>query len=219
MPVLVALAAAALASAHAWFIVPRLPEPVDHSPDDPAKPAYRELVTPRNLAWLMVLSLVCGQVAWLVPPAQWPLWIVYTGAVGTLVGIDALTTYLPRRLHYLCLAELALALALVGTLAGWDAVARAVGGGLAAGALFWLVWRFSRSFGFGDVRLVTLVGAIAATTSWTMWLQALLLGTIVGALWGIIAAVRAKSRDAVFPYGPALWLGPYLAVMVNALTG
>lgn len=175
-----------------------------------------------HLVWLAVGCFVVSHVLWLLPWPQWPLWFVYTGAVGTLVGIDALTTYLPKRLHYLCLAELTLATIGVGLLAGWHVAGRTICGGLVAGALFYIVWRFSSGFGFGDVRLAMLVGGVAAASGWGMLAQALVLGTIFGALWGIITALLTRRRgepSGPFPYGPALWLGPFAAVALNTLIG
>lgn len=224
MSILVAGASALFALGHALWVVPRLPEPREEPlPGDPPKPLYRDLVTPQRVSVLVVGCFLFGLVvARLTPPAQWGLWIVYTGTVGTLVAIDALTTYLPRRLHYLAMAEMMLALILCGALAGWIALIWSAFGAAALGAVFWLIWRLGAGLGFGDVRLVVLVGLIAGTSGPEMVLRAALFGAVIGAVWAIIVAAvaRLSRRQAgIFPYGPSLWLGPYSAVIVTALTG
>ena len=80
--------------------------------------------------------------------------------------------------------------------------------------LFHLVWRFSSTFGYGDVRLVAIVGAVGALRGLDGWLVALLCGTLLGAMWGMGHALarRGTDRPAHFAYGPALWLGPIAAV-------
>ena len=65
------------------------------------------------------------------------------------------------------------------------------------------------------MRLGLLVGVVGATWGWTGWLWALLSGTLIGAVWAIIHALRGRACEP-FPYGPALWLGP---LAVAALSG
>ncbi|MDO4783721.1 MAG: leader peptidase (prepilin peptidase)/N-methyltransferase [Propionibacteriaceae bacterium] len=223
MQALVAAAGALLALAHAVLVVPRLPEPTAPPlPGDPPKPPYRDLVTPGRVWVLVAGCFVCGLACWLVPSGQWPLWAVYVGGFGPLVAIDALTTYLPRRLHYLALAELGIALACFGTLTSWADAGRALSGGLLLGGLFWLVWRAGSGIGFGDVRLAVPIGIVASATSLTMLLRAALFGALIGAAWGIAVSLLRRRRadlSPVFPYGPALWLGPFVAVLVSAWTG
>ena len=94
---------------------------------------------------------------------------------------------------------------------------REVAGGAVAFVLFHLVWRFSSAFGYGDVRLAAIVGAVGALRGIDGWLLALLCGTTLGALWGVVHALmrRGTDRPAHFAYGPALWLGPIAAVAVS----
>lgn len=223
MQALAAGAGALLALAHAVLVVPRLPEPsAPPLPGDPPKPPYRDLVTPGRVSVLVAGCFVCGLVCWSLPSEQWALWVVYAGGFGPLVGIDALTTYLPRRLHYLALAELGIALAVFGALSSWGNAARALFGGVVLCSVFWAVWRMGSGLGFGDVRLSFAVGIVASASSLTMLLQAALFGSLIGAGWGIVASLVRRSRGhppGVFPYGPALWLGPFAAVCLTAWTG
>ena len=86
----------------------------------------------------------------------------------------------------------------------------ALAGACATSGVFWLVWRFSGSFGFGDVRLGLLVGAAAGSMGLQAWTTALLAGTLIGAGWAIVHALRGRASEP-FPYGPSLWLGPVVA--------
>lgn len=221
MPVLAAFAAALLAVVHAVLIVCRLPEPTDHPPDDPPKTPYRDLVTARNVLGVFVGCLVLGQILWVVPVTQWPAWVAYIGAGGVLVAVDLATTYLPRRLHYIVLAEVVIGVAWWGSQVGWAQLGRPVVAAGVAYAIFWLVWRFAGGIGFGDVRLMVVVGLVAALSGWNAFTTALLAGTIIGALWGIAHQLtrRRSGRPAFFPYGPALWLGPFVAALLSAWTG
>ena len=42
------------------------------------------------------------------------------------------------------------------------------------------------------------------------WTTALLAGTLIGAGWAIVHALRGRASEP-FPYGPSLWLGPVVA--------
>lgn len=204
------------------LVVPRLPAPVLMHDDDPL-PDYPALATPGSAALLFAAAFGVAQVLWLVPPSAWPLWVPYLALGAPLVFVDLRTTYLPLRLHRLALGAMLLGL-LPLALGRPGLVLAACLGAVASGALFWLVWRFSRSFGFGDVRLAVLVGAVSATGapgspagSVSLWLSSLLLGTFLGAVAGVAWAVirRRRGGPGYFAYGPWLWLGPVAAVTLS----
>lgn len=71
-------------------------------------------------------------------------------------------------------------------------------------------------FGFGDVRYAPLVGAATATVSWTLLAWALVLGSLVGAVLGLVRL--ARRRRGAFAYAPAILAGSYLAVALAWLT-
>ena len=189
------------------LVVPRLPR-IAHDPTEPP-PDYASLARPRDATVLGLVVLACACALWRVPAEQLPLWFGYLGAGGALVWADFRTTWLPKRLHWIATAQVAVGLAMTALLAPGSAAAGVIGA-LAAFGLFWLVWRFSRNFGFGDVRLGLLVGAAAGSMGLQAWTTALLAGTLVGAGWAIVHALRGRAADP-FPYGPALWLGPIAA--------
>ena len=79
-----------------------------------------------------------------------------------------------------------------------------------SGLLYFGIWLVARGgFGFGDVRFAPLVGAATAAHSWSLLIWAMLLGSILGALYGVVRL--ARRRAGPFPYAPAMLAGAYLA--------
>lgn len=197
-----------------WVLLPRvlraLPEPVDGA----GKPPYAALATRPFVTTVAALTAASTLVAALrLPGALLAPWLVLA-VVGTTAGaIDARTTWLPRQVTWVGWAALGLALPLVGVLAGWRTAGRALAGALAAGALFWFLWRITGAgIGFGDVRLMPLLGGAAATIGWTNWLAMLIMGTVAGAVWGVW--LRIRGRSGVFAYAPPLLVGGFLTVLL-----
>jgi len=209
-----------LALIHGAGLVPRLPEPPDGA--DLGKIPYAGLTTRRRLAGLIAMTLAAQAATFFAAPAQHPMWLVYGSAVAALVWVDACTTWLPSRLSWLVSAELAIAA--VVTLrcdgGGPELMVRLLAGAAVSWLLWWAAYRLSRGgFGFGDVRLAPLTGAMAATMGASGWLAALLTSTVLGALWGLLTARRhpAPGTSRGFAYGPWLWVGPYVALVWTAV--
>ncbi|MDO5735187.1 MAG: A24 family peptidase [Propionibacteriaceae bacterium] len=211
---LVALACAGSAALHLAVVVPRLPEP--EVGEDGSAPSYASLAPVGHVALLALIVLALSSVLLWVPVEHLAVWFGYLGAGGALVWVDLRTTWLPRTLTLACGAQMALGLIWVAA-ADWPTALGAVAGGAVAFLLFHLVWRFSSAFGYGDVRLAALVGAMGGLRGLEGWLLALVCGTLLGAVWAIIHALRRRgtNRPAYFAYGPALWLGPIAAVTLS----
>lgn len=213
---LFALTCAVSAAAHLLVVVPRLPAPVGEP--DGELPDYPGLATPRAA---LLVGLVAGLGALLVarsaPTSHLAVWFGYLGAGAALVWVDRLTTFLPRVLTLVAAAQMAAGVAVLAVLHPSSALGAAAGA-VAAFGLFYLLWRFSRSLGFGDVRLAALVGAVGGLLGISGWITALALGTLVGAVWGIAHTLlrRRSGAPAHFAYGPALWLGPLAAAALNS---
>ncbi|MFZ0530818.1 MAG: prepilin peptidase [Propionicimonas sp.] len=209
--ILLAVALAALTAGLAGPLLRWCPTPAD------ADAAFSSLLSPR-LRWaLFATATGAGLVVfWLVAPAYWPAWAPLVSLGSLLALIDLRTTFLPLRLTYL-----GTALALAGSgatawwLGSWLPVLTAAAGGAMAAGFFWVLWRVSRGqLGFGDVRLAGFIGVTCGASGLAGVWQALLLGTIAGALWGLVVRWR-RGADGAFPYGPALLLGPLLALLLN----
>jgi leader peptidase (prepilin peptidase)/N-methyltransferase len=189
------------------LVLPRLPEPADGD----GKPLYRDLATPAFVLGCTALAGLAAAIAWLTGPQQiQPLWWVLSVLGVLLAVIDARTTWLPLRLTHAAWLAMAVAAVAVWALAGGSTALRTAGGAALAGLLFFLVWFISGGgIGFGDVRFAPLVGAAAASHSWSVLIWALLLGSLAGACHGLVRL--ALRRTGAFPYAPTMLVGAYLA--------
>lgn len=197
------------------WVVPRLPR-IWAEPDEPP-PDYASLARPRDAVLLALVVLALSACLLRVPAGLFPLWFGHLGAGAALVLVDLRTTWLPRRLHWIAAAQVAAGAVVTELLVPGTLPVVAVGAAAGFAAL-WVVWRVTGNFGFGDVRLGLLVGAVGATWGWSGWLWSLLAGTVIGAGWAVVHALRGRAAEP-FPYGPALWLGPLVVAAVHALTG
>ena len=89
------------------------------------------------------------------------------------------------------------------------------------GGAYGLVYLFSvltnrGFFGFADVRLGVLTGMVAGWRSIPTATSALVLGSLIGALWGVVNLVRHRREP--YAYGPGIVLGPYVALVIAVLT-
>lgn len=220
------LVALGLTATQLWVIVHH-PEPGLDEPGAADKPPYACLVRPATVLGALVLAVLgAGAISLWLPIYLQPGWLVWCSAALVLVGVDALTTWLPIRAAVLAEALLAAGVLLSALLAPGPApplLAAALIGAFAAGGLFWLVWRFARTMGFGDVRLAAMVGALSAISSPQFWYQSLLAASIAAVIWGLITMLWRRYRPSplgsAFAYGPGLWLGPWLAWAWSALIG
>lgn len=191
-----------------WLAVPRLRTPI-LAADDPV-PDFTPLGR-----WPHLLAVACLAALVAVGPLRaddpWP-WIGYAVLGAPLAMVDWRTTYLPNQLMWPLWAAMAAGLGVVALRSPATALAGLVGA-VAAHAAFWLVWRVSSSFGFGDVRLAAAAGAVAGLTGATAWAVAMVAATFLGAIAAVVTATRGGRT---FPYGPWLWLGP---VVGHWLTG
>ncbi len=183
---------------------------------DPEAPDFAALVSAKSTLAIGAAAAASTAVLWRVPAQSLWLWAPYIAFGVTLAGVDAATTWLPKRLHYLTLTVMVFSSAGLAV-RDWGSWASALAaGGLAFGFLY-LFYRLSPSLGFGDVRLAALVGAVAGQDGLMSGLSALAVGTIIGAIHGIghsLWASRAAGRPSYFAYGPSLWAGPILLTML-----
>lgn len=228
-----ALGCAALAWVHLVWVVPTLPEP--RLPDDLAavKPSYRGLATRARVAAVVAVALVCGALAGLAPAWARPMWWVWAGPTCALVAVDLATTFLPRVLMRWCALEGVLASVVTAALTaarpagGWrEALVGLALGWLAGWLPLWLVWRWGGGIGGGDVPLAGAVGVVGATLGPAGLQVSLLSAVVLGALAGVGVHLLRRWRTArgrqpsrwgqAFPYGPALWCGPWIALLLSA---
>ncbi len=221
LPPALALVVALLTAWASGPVLRRLPEPgADPADADlAAKPPYRSLATLRLAFGVAVASAVSGAVAFLTsPPDAWLAWTALTVPAALAVAVDLRTTWLPSPLVRASWAVAAVGAAVAAVVRHDPAVlAWAAASALGLWLFFHLVWRFTGGIGYGDVRLAATIGAVTGAVDPRLVLPAAFLGTVAGALWGIVRRVR-RGTDAPFAYGPALWSGPFWAAVLLTLT-
>lgn len=217
-PLLAGLVALALAGALV-ALVPLLLRGLPVPPEEPDLPPFSDLDSPRLRVEVFGSATLAGLLAFaLVPVPYWAVWAPLATIGSLLAAIDLRTTFLPLRLNHLALALSVAGAGIASWWQGaWQPLAGSLAGAAAAAGFFWVAWRLSRgTLGFGDVRLAGLVGAVTGAHGLVLLVWAFLLGTACGAVWAVVARLRRGPR-AEFPYGPALLLGPFLALVVQAV--
>lgn len=152
------------------------------------------------------LALVCALAA-----SMYLLWLAVVLSI-----IDIRTHTLPNR-YVLPAYPIAGVLLLTAAFAdGTPGLAwRTVGGAVAMGALYWLLWTvYPAGMGFGDVKLAGVLGLFLGFLSWQHVVFGVAAGFVVGGLWGVtlIVSRRGTAKSAI-PFGPAMLAGT-VAVML-----
>lgn len=144
------------------------------------------------------------------------------GAAVVLAQVDLAVHRLPDRVVYPATAGVAVAyLADALALGTWDALLRAALAGAAAFAGGALVAAISpQGLGFGDVKLLGMLGLLLGWFGWSVLAAGVLLGLVAGALvaLALLAARRAGWRTAV-AFGPSLLTGAALALALSGTAG
>jgi leader peptidase (prepilin peptidase)/N-methyltransferase len=179
--------------------------------DEDAVPARRRVVLTAVLA---AAALAAGPVLAGARPAAAALaWL--GGAAVVLAGVDLASHRLPDRVVFPAAAGCAAALVVDGAVTGsWPALVRAVAAAVLAFAVAAGAAALSpEGLGFGDVKLLGLLGLLLGWAGWGVLLGGVLFGLVLGAVGSLLllATRRAGWRTAV-PFGPPLLAGAYLAL-------
>ena len=184
------------------------------SRDAAARPtALRVVVTVLALAVLLLGALLFTGVRPALVSFAWA-----GGAAVVLGSVDLLAHRLPDRVT--CPAYAVCALALVvdaAVLDAWGPLVRAL---LAAAAAFAVAAAAAavspEGLGFGDVKLLGLLGLLLGWAGWGVLLAGVFLGLLTGAVLSLVllATRRAGWRTAV-PFGPPLLAGAVLALAME----
>jgi leader peptidase (prepilin peptidase)/N-methyltransferase len=140
------------------------------------------------------------------------------GAAVVLAGVDLASHRLPDRVVLptaaICAAGLLADAAVTGT---WPALLRAVAAAVVAFVVAAGAAALSpEGLGFGDVKLLGLLGLVLGWAGWGVLLGGVLLGLVLGAAGALLllATRRAGWRTAV-PFGPPLLAGACLALALG----
>jgi leader peptidase (prepilin peptidase)/N-methyltransferase len=114
-----------------------------------------------------------------------------------------------------CLAALLLDAAVLGS---WGAFVRALSAGAAAFAVAYGIAAISPAApGFGDVKLLGLLGLLLGWFGWGVLLAGVFLGLLAGAVVSLaLPAGRRAGRHTALPFGPPLLLGAVLALLAES---
>jgi leader peptidase (prepilin peptidase) / N-methyltransferase len=145
-----------------------------------------------------------------------PAFLVFAAGLVALSVIDFDHFLLPNRIVY-PLAGATLVLLTVGAVGDddWDALGRAILGGVAAmAALGGLHLVSPRSMGFGDVKLAFVLGLALGWLGWGELVLGLFCGFLAGAVVGLaLIALRQRGRKDHLPFGPFLALGTLVVLL------
>lgn len=212
-------AVAALLAAFAPTVLRRLPEPAEPGDD---KIPYARLAGGGALRAGLALAAAsaAGSVIALADPRRAGaigLW-VFLAALGALLSyVDWRTRLLPFLLvapAYPIVVLLVMAAAWVD--GAWGDLPRVVACWAGVFAFYWLSWRLiGRSVGYGDVRLSGIIGAALGYLGVEATLVGTWAGFAIGAFGGLLlAAVRRTGLKASFPFGPAMFLGLWVGLLL-----
>jgi leader peptidase (prepilin peptidase) / N-methyltransferase len=178
---------------------------------------------PRVVAVSLVLAVLLAGAVLLVGARPFLLALAWAaGAAVVLAQVDLAVHRLPDRVVLPSIAVVAAAaLADAVVLASWDEALRALLAGVAAFACAAVVGMVSpRGLGFGDVKLLGLLGVLLGWFGWSVLLLGVLLGFLVGAAVSLVllAGRRAGWRSEI-AFGPSLLAGAALALALPAVLG
>jgi len=144
-------------------------------------------------------------------------WCVLGVAMVALFVIDAETNKLPRQIIYAGGIPAVIISAVEVSIHGaWDRLGWAAALGFGLFLLFYLLARFSRGMGMGDVRLIGFLTAMMAMISPLDVAYAVALSFVVASLFGIpVMIVHPLKSKARIPLGPFLIVG-YLSMALIA---
>jgi leader peptidase (prepilin peptidase)/N-methyltransferase len=150
------------------------------------------------------------------PQAELPayLYLVAVGVALALIDLDV-----KRLPDVLTLPSYPVGAVLLGLASLHDghALLRAVLGAAAMFALYFaLCFAYPAGMGFGDVKLSGVLGLYTAWLGWDVWAAGLLLGFLLGGVFGIgLMLVNKGGRKTQVPFGPFMLLGTLLAILVG----
>ena len=152
---------------------------------------------------------------------DWVVGVVYAGFLagsGALAVVDARTKRLPNRLMFPLYGLGAVGLTLASAVGHewWRLVAAAVAAAVLYG-LFWLLWFFG-PMGFGDVKLIGVLGLFLGWAGLGIVATGILVGMMAAALTALVmVALRRADRKTELAYGPYLIGGGWAALALEAV--
>lgn len=171
----------------------------------------------RRLVWTALTATLLGALAG--ASARWsallPALVVLALTTAPLVVIDFEHHRLPDRLVRLTAVSGAVLLTLAALVRhDWHALLRSGEGGAAVFVvLFLLAFASPRSFGFGDVKLGTVLGGYLGWFGWRFVYYGIFAGFLLGSVVALaLLATRRGSLKTALAFGPMLIFGALLVL-------
>lgn len=185
--------------------------------DDTAVPsAVRTGVMTAVLAGLLAGSVLLAGARPATVALAWA-----AGAAVVLGAVDLLSHRLPDRVTFpaaaVCAAALLVDAAVMGT---WTWFLRALAAAAAAFAVGVVAAALSPDgFGFGDVKLLGLLGLVLGWFGWGVLMTGVFLGLLTGALVSLVLlATRRVGWRTAIPFGPPLLAGAVLVLVLGSVS-
>ncbi len=157
---------------------------------------------------------VAGALRFGADPAL-PAYLVFFAALVTVAAVDLEHRIVPNRVVYPALAAGGVLLVAATLAQGpFTRLAYAALGGTASFAAILVLNLVSpRLMGMGDVRLAGLIGIFLGWLGLAQVLVALFLGFLLGAVVGVVLAIRGPNHNPSVPFAPFLAAGAVLTVL------
>jgi leader peptidase (prepilin peptidase)/N-methyltransferase len=157
----------------------------------------------------------------MVDGVQWVVAVVYAGFLagsGALAVIDARTHRLPNRLMFPLYGFGAAGLVLASAIGHeWSRLVVAAFSAALLFGFFWLLWFFG-PVGYGDVKLVGMLGLFLGWAGLNVAGEGILLGMLAATLAAVgLLLARRVNRKSRLAYGPYLIAGCWLALGLHQL--
>lgn len=92
-------------------------------------------------------------------------------------------------------------------------------GSLVLGVCYFVLFLLSEGFGFGDVKLALVLGAVLGWYGWAILLVGTFAGWLFGALYGVGLMLAGRAdRTSRIPFGPFLLAGTLAGVLLGSRT-
>jgi leader peptidase (prepilin peptidase) / N-methyltransferase len=148
--------------------------------------------------------------------------LAWAAGAGVVLGaVDLASHRLPDRVTYpaavVCAAALLVDAAVLGS---WGALLRALAAAAAAFLLAAGVAAISGDgLGFGDVKLLGLLGLVLGWVGWGVLLAGVFLGLLTGTVLSLVlVATRRAGWRTALPFGPPLLIGAVLALALGGVS-
>jgi len=164
-------------------------------------------------------GLLFGLIAWQVGPS-WELpALLYLAAIGVALALIDLDTH--RLPDSIVLPSYVVAVVLLGLASGgagdWGALVRALLGGLAMGAAYFvMVLAYPAGMGLGDVKLAGVLGIYLGWFGWGALLVGFFAAFVVGGVFALVlVALKRAGRKSGIPFGPWMLVGTVIGIAVG----